>query len=113
MRATEMGSVASLRSSKSKAAHVGLGSFASLPRTARLRRMSAMPPIATESVGCNEPTRCANCGLMHRSKHGILFDHLVGAGEQRRRNFDAERLGRGQVHNEIEFGRLLDRAVGR
>jgi hypothetical protein len=35
------------------------GSFASLRRAARLRRMSAMPSIATESVRRNEPTRCA------------------------------------------------------
>ena len=34
------------------------GSFASLRRAARLRRMSAMPSIATESVRRNEPTRC-------------------------------------------------------
>src|SRR4029453_12363282 len=40
------------------------------------------------------------------------LDYLVGAGEQRRRNFDAERPGRGQVDDEIEFGRLLDRDVG-
>ena len=39
------------------------------------------------------------------------FDHLVGAGEQRRRNGDAERPGRLQVDDELEFGRLLDRQV--
>src|SRR5262245_63588149 len=34
--------------------------------------MSAMPPIATESMRWGELTRWANCGLMHRSKqvHG-------------------------------------------
>ena len=36
-----------------------LGSFASLRRAARLRRMSAMPSIATEFVRRNEPTRSA------------------------------------------------------
>jgi hypothetical protein len=30
---------------------------------------------------------------MHRTKTATLFDDLVGAGEQRGRNFEAERLG--------------------
>src|SRR5215472_12030721 len=40
------------------------------------------------------------------------FDHLVSAGEQRRRHFQAERLCSRQIDDEIEFGRLLDRKVG-
>ena len=41
------------------------------------------------------------------------LDHLVGAGEQRRRHLEAERLRGIQIHNKIELGRLLDRQVGR
>src|SRR5499427_10301117 len=36
------------------------------------------------------------------------FDHLVGAGEQRRRHVNAERLSGFQVDHQFEFGRLLD-----
>src|SRR5262245_36898467 len=41
------------------------------------------------------------------------LDHLVGAGEQRRRNRQAQRRGGDQVDDEIELGRLLDRQAGR
>ena len=41
-----------------------------------------------------------------------LFNHLVGAGEQRRRHVEAERLRHDQVNDEVELGRLLDRKIG-
>src|SRR5215469_13483488 len=40
-----------------------------------------------------------------------LLDHLVGEREQRRWDFEAERLGGRQIDDEIELGRLLDRDV--
>src|SRR5947207_13131160 len=40
-----------------------------------------------------------------------LFDHLIGAGEERRGNVDADRLGGFQIDHEIELGCLLDRQL--
>jgi hypothetical protein len=35
---------------------------------------------------------CASFGLMHRSKQRKLFDHFVGAGEQKMRDRDLAEL---------------------
>src|SRR5262249_7164523 len=39
------------------------------------------------------------------------FDHLGGAGDERRRNFQAEYIRGLEVDDKLEFGRLLDRQV--
>ena len=41
------------------------------------------------------------------------LDHLIGAGEQRRRHAQADRLGGLEIDRELEFGGLHDRQVGR
>src|ERR1700745_573582 len=41
------------------------------------------------------------------------LDHLVGAGEQRGRHFEAERLGRFEINYQLVFRGLLDGQVGR
>jgi hypothetical protein len=41
------------------------------------------------------------------------FDHLVGAGEQRRRNREAQRLGSLEIDHQLVFGRRLHRQIGR
>ena len=43
----------------------------------------------------------------------LLFDHLVGAGEQRGWHGEAERLCGLEIDHQFEFGRLLNGQVGR
>jgi hypothetical protein len=46
-------------------------------------------------------------------QHCVLFDHLIGAGEQHWRHFEAEQpCGRG-VDDQLELGGRLHRQVGR
>src|SRR5262249_60634253 len=42
-----------------------------------------------------------------------LFDHLIGAGKQRRRNGEAERLGGFEANYQLELRRLLHGQVTR
>src|SRR5262249_55223946 len=59
-----------------------------------------------------------NDAMCHNRTHAPqqksrLLDYFVGAGEQRVRQREAKRSRSYQVHNEIEFRRLLNRDVGR
>jgi hypothetical protein len=60
-------------------------------------------------VPVEEPCTASQPGLMQRSKKHSLFDHLVGAGEQRGRHVETKRLCSLEVDDNIETGRLLDR----
>ena len=43
---------------------------------------------------------------------GASLDDLVGAGEQRWRHGQAERVGGFQIDDQLELGRLLHREIG-
>jgi len=74
----------------------------------RLRHVR-FAPKADKQADVSLSPLCANRVLTRRSKKARLFDHLVGHREHRWWNFEAERISRLQINNELELGRLLDR----
>src|SRR5262249_44730155 len=71
-------------------------------------------PKATELMRHGKTSLRANSGLMHRSKRRAsvnLFDDLVGAQQDRCWHFEADRLGRLEIEDKLEFCRLLDRNI--
>src|SRR5262249_51883892 len=53
----------------------------------------------------------ANSGLMHRSKKGLLFDHVVCTCEQRRRYGETKCFGSFKI-DQFEPSRRLHRQIG-
>src|SRR5437899_12117128 len=65
--------------------------------------------IAPQRTDANVP----QAAVSNRSNVAPLLDHLVGPQQERLRNRQAERLCGGQIDDESELGRLLDRQVPR
>jgi len=95
--------------------HVCSGSKAAV--TARLpegplRPLKADMPNSMRRV-CFVPqadvSRCSNIRLQKPD----LFDHLVGATEQREREGDAKRPGGLEINDQLDLGGLLDRQLSR
>src|SRR5262249_30111621 len=83
--------------------------------------MSALHPIATAKAKSRKrpcllyPRKriCAvhspMSALGQKRTWSALFDHLISAGEQRRRYGEVQRFGRFQIDDQIDFCGLLDR----
>jgi hypothetical protein len=85
-------------------------------------RLSALGQKAKYSLGADvfrfasdsgQDATTAACPFRAKNRHGPLFDHLVGAGEERRWNGEAEGLGGLEVDRQLEFGWLLHWQIGR
>src|SRR5262249_37513029 len=74
--------------------------------------MSALPPKA-DMCGAPEHVRFGLIADSCTAAKGSLFDHLVGTGEQRRRNCEAKRLGGLEIDYQLVLGRRLYRETGR
>src|SRR5262249_8414524 len=55
------------------------------------------------------PSQRSGLPILTHDELASSLDHLVGAGEQRLRDFEAERPGGLEVEDELEFGGELDR----
>src|SRR5712664_193226 len=75
-----------------------------------VRARAARPLYPQEQTS----SACASMSVWcQQRKPMVLFDHFVGEGEQFVRNGDTERLRRLKVDNQLYFGYLQYREVGR
>src|SRR6201984_1479027 len=73
------------------------------------QRLPLLPRERTSSVGRTTSEKCHK----RKSRFAPLFSHLVRAGEQRRRNFETQRLCGFTIDEKLKPGRLLDGKICR
>jgi hypothetical protein len=74
--------------------------------------LSALPPDSDRTVHRDELTRCVTRRHVQCSNI-MLLDDLIGAREQRRGNFEAERLGSLEIDGQVDLCGLMHRKVSR
>jgi hypothetical protein len=84
------------------------------PLLPRFPSLAAFEPRPTRRRACCELSERAgvrnpSSRLMQRSEKRALFDQLVGAGEERRRQREPERIRGLEVDDQFNFCGLLDR----
>src|SRR5438132_4179909 len=68
--------------------------------------------LTPDVLGAVRPLRLRAKNFREQMQQGSpLFDHLIGEGEQHRRNIKTDRPGGSRVDGKLELDRLLDRQV--
>jgi hypothetical protein len=72
-----------------------------------VRAMSASLPTPDILLSRSKRRSGAKSRLMHRSKNASLFDHLVGAQQDRGRHRQVQRLCCLHIHDQLKAGRAF------
>ena len=78
-----------------------------------LRRRMSVAPRKRQSAAKIRPVVKGQEATYAPQQTAPLFDHFVGAQQERFRDCQPERFGGGQIDDEIELGRLIDRDIAR
>jgi|SRR5450631_452650 hypothetical protein len=93
---------------KPERSDVRSGSFTSVSRCPRHFRLSPNSGGIADIAGS---LKRANNGLMQAQQTASLFDHFVGAGDERWRNHEPKCLGSLEVDHQLELGWLHHRQI--